>query len=569
MKISSFMHPKRLTQQYHRLYQHFSGQEVDTQLQQLADIACCTRRHMRNVLNGMQQQGWLEWQAQAGRGGRSRLRFCCKPENLRRDSAASLLGQGKVEQALEVLDHDKQALATILLQQLGQHWRNNRQVLSIPYYRALPSLYPGTDLRRSERHLVRQIHSGLTVMNEEKGEVEADVAHHWHQHSSLEWHFHLRPCVRWHDGRLLSVDDVKDSLLRLRQLPLFSHIQTVQALTPRCISIVLNEEDARLPTLLADSAALLLPSSHAQNPEFASHPIGCGPYKVNANDDLHLSLQAFDDYFGYRALLDEIDIWILPELGVEQRSEQQSTKGLEVQVSPVASAEQAYAMEAEQGCYFVLLDSRSALLRSQVLRQQLSHLLSPLLLIQHIPLDVRQYWTVASSLLPQWFHLRQQHEVVGMPVHGALSLNLAYPEDQPDYPAIAQAIQDCLAAAQIKVSCHSISFTDWQQGLGGFDMYLGSVNFTSDIDYAIPAWLLGTPLVRNAAFDAQNHQVTDLHSEWRRGVLDAGNLTAHVLSQHTLLPLFHNRLRLQVSDGMQDLKLNALGWFDFKSAWHR
>lgn len=563
------MHPKRLTQQYHRLYQHFSGQEVETRLQQLADIACCTRRHMRNVLNSMQQQGWLEWQAQVGRGGRSRLRFCCKPESLQKDSAVLLLEQGKVAQALDVLGHDRQALATILLRQLGQHWRNNRQVLSIPYYRALPSLYPGTALRRSERHLVRQIYSGLTAMNEEKGEVEPDVAHHWYQHSPLEWHFHLRPGVRWHDGRLLSVEDVIHSLLRLQQQPLFAHIHTVQALTPRCISISLSEPDERLPALLADSAALLLPSGHAHDPDFASHPVGCGPYKVLVNDTLHLSLQAFDDYFGYRALLDEIDIWMLPELGEKPQPAQQAAAGLEVQVSPMASAEQAHAMEAEQGCYFVLLDTRAASMRSTILRQQLFQLLSPLLLIQHIPLAVRQYWTVASSLLPQWFHLLQQREPAGTPAPDTLSLRLAYPAEQPDYPAIAQAIQNCLAAVQIHLSCHSIPFADWQQGSGGFDIYLGSVNFTSDIDYAIPAWLLGTPLLRNAAFADHHPATADLHRAWRSGQLDARTLSAHILSRHTLLPLFHNWLRLQVSDGMQDLKLNALGWFDFKSAWHR
>ena len=48
---------------------------------------------------------------------------------------------------------------------------------------------------------------------------------------------------------------------------------------------------------------------------FASLPLGTGPYRVSRQDALCLKLSAFDDYFGYRALLDEVEIWQLPELG--------------------------------------------------------------------------------------------------------------------------------------------------------------------------------------------------------------------------------------------------------------
>ena len=560
------MQPTRLAQQYYKLFQHFSGQEIDTHLQQLADILCCTRRHMRNVLGSMQQAGWLDWQAQAGRGGRSRLRFCCTPESLQRDTAALLLEKGKVEQALNVLGNDRQELVAILLSRFGQHWRDNRQVLSIPYYRPLPDLYPGAALRRSERHLVHQIYSGLTAINEEKGEVIPDLAHHWQQKGPLEWHFHLRPNVRWHDGRLLNMQDVQDSLQGLQHLPLFAHIRDIRALTPRSLCIELYEPDDLLPWLLADSAALLLPSNHAEDPDFASFPVGTGPYRVVANDEFHLGLQAFDDYFGYRALLDEIDIWMVPELEVATQHIEQTR--LEVHVSPVASAEHAKAMVAEQGCYFLLLGTRSENMRSAARRQWLFQQLSPLLLIQRIPMEIRQYWTVASSLLPQWFHLCQE------PVAAAegwvnTPLRLAYPAAQLDYPAIADAIQSCLAEFQIEVVCSSIAFTDWQQGKGEYDLWLGSANFTRNIDYSVPAWLLGTPLLRDALSPGYNDEISGLHRDWRQGKLNAWNLTEHALDQYTLLPLFHNWLRLQVSEGMQDLKLNALGWFDFKSVWHQ
>ncbi|XPE43553.1 hypothetical protein ACNKHV_00385 [Shigella flexneri] len=41
-------------------------------------------------------------------------------------------------------------------------------------------------MRRSEP-IARQIFSLLTRINEENGELEADIAHHWQQISPLHW----------------------------------------------------------------------------------------------------------------------------------------------------------------------------------------------------------------------------------------------------------------------------------------------------------------------------------------------------------------------------------------------
>ncbi|MGS9092478.1 SgrR family transcriptional regulator, partial [Salmonella enterica subsp. enterica serovar Infantis] len=78
----------------------------------------------------------------------------------------------------------------------------------------------------SEQHLVRQIFSGLTRINDEKGEVEADLAHHWRQIDPLRWRFYMRPAVLWHDCQELTIDAVIASLTRSANLPLFSHMQT-------------------------------------------------------------------------------------------------------------------------------------------------------------------------------------------------------------------------------------------------------------------------------------------------------------------------------------------------------
>lgn len=69
------MSSSRLQQQFIRLWQCCDGKSQETTLNELAEMLSCSRRHMRTLLNMMESRGWLAWEAEAGRGKRSRLTF--------------------------------------------------------------------------------------------------------------------------------------------------------------------------------------------------------------------------------------------------------------------------------------------------------------------------------------------------------------------------------------------------------------------------------------------------------------------------------------------------------------
>lgn len=560
------MRDARLNEHYQRLYRMLGGQPADTTLQQLADGLCCTRRHMRNLLQRMQANGWIVWQARVGRGERSHLEFVVAAGALQRERAIALLAEGRIEQAAQLLGDDRQALEAAVRARLGRRWDRERQVLAVPYYRPLGNLVPGTPLRRSERHLVGQIFNGLTRINEEKEEIEADLAHHWYCRGPLEWHFHLRPAVRWHDGKPLAIEDVVATIERLRTLPLYAHIRSVQALSPHTLALTLSEPDTWLLWLLADSAAMVLPADHAARPGFAAQPVGTGPYRVERNDRLRLRLAAFDDYFGYRALLDAIEIWVVPTFHPPVPPAPDPCR-LQVQVNPGAGGGDDVDMALEQGCHFLLCDGRQPWLREPAVRAALARLLSPLALADRLPGEVRQYWTPAASLLPAWFHRPPDADAEDTAARLPSRLRLAFPAQQPEYRAMAQAMADALGRHGVTVECRCLDFGLWEQGEGDADLWLGSVNFSAHPAYSVAAWLLGTPLLRHCLEADGVLPLSDWHSAWRAGALDAQQLTAHIVRPRWLMPLFHSWFRLRASPQMQDLRLNSLGWFDFKTAW--
>ena len=511
----------------------------------------------------MQAVGWIDWQGNSGRAARSCLRFLCSVEDLQRAQASSLLQQGRIAQAMSMLN-DRQSMSALLLAQLGQRWEQGRQVLTVPYYRPLRNLSPAGALRRTERHLVSQIFSGLTRMNEASGEIEPDLAHHWQMRDPLTWQFHLRPAVRWHDGQPLRMEQVIASLRRLIGTPLYGHWRAVTASAPRCVTIELSSPDCWLPWLLADGSASIVPSGLADTPDFAAHPVGTGPYRVESNDAWQLRLQAFDDYFGWRALLDQVNIVVVPEVMGECAWSIHGLSGaLQIRArEDEALLESRMEMGCEQGCYFLLFDGRVDTLRDPLLRQWLSWLLMPVALLGTLASDVMGNWTPAASVLPTWFHTRPLAMV--MPDCLPESLRLGYYADQPHYPLLAEAIASRLAEHGISLQCGAVPYADWEQGQGKFDLWLGSVNFASPIDYAVPAWLFGSPLLRACLFGLP---LAQWQEDWRAGKCHASEMAAELVGQQWLLPLFHLWYRLSGSCRAQGVRLNSLGWFDFKSAW--
>ena len=123
----------RLQHHYLRLLAHFGQQPSQTHLDALAELLCCTRRHVRGLLEQMAALGWLSWQGAAGRGRRSSLQLLASEAQLRLVRAGALLEEGELDGAVAALGADGQQLVALLRSQLGQHQIQDRQLLRIPY----------------------------------------------------------------------------------------------------------------------------------------------------------------------------------------------------------------------------------------------------------------------------------------------------------------------------------------------------------------------------------------------------------------------------------------------------
>ncbi|NBZ74491.1 HTH-type transcriptional regulator SgrR [Klebsiella quasivariicola] len=545
------MSSSRLQQQFIRLWQCCDGKSQETTLNELAEMLSCSRRHMRTLLNMMESRGWLAWEAEAGRGKRSRLTFLYTGLALQQQRAEDLLEQDRIDQLVQLVG-DKAAVRQMLISHLGRSFRQGRHILRVLYYRPMKNLLPGSALRRSETHIARQIFSALTRVNEENGELEADIAHHWQQLTPTHWRFFLRPGIHFHHGRELEMADVIASLQRSNALPLYSHIERIESPTAWTLDIHLRQPDRWLPWLLGQVPAMVLPQEWQTMTHFSSMPVGTGPYAVVRNNQNQLKIHAFEDYFGYRALIDEVNVWVLPEISEEPNG------GLTLQGN--TESEKAVESRLEEGCYYLLFDSRSSLGANDAVRRWLSYLFQPANLLYHAGEHYQGNWFPAYGLLPRWHHA--SNHACEKPA-GLEAVTLTYYRDHVEHRVIGGIMRDLLAAHQVKLEIQELEYDAWHRGEVVSDIWLNSVNFTLPIEFSLFAYLYEVPLIQRCIpIDWQADAC-----RWRAGEFNPATWSQRLLAGQHIVPLIHHWLMIQGQRSMRGVRMNTLGWFDFKSAW--
>lgn len=123
--------------------------------------------------------------------------------------------------------------------------------------------------------------------------------------------FTLRDGIRFHDGNLVTVEDIKYSIDKCADtsngeplIAAFSNIDSVNIIDKKTVEIVLKEPNTEFDAELANVTAAIIPASNT-NPD--TNPIGTGPYKyVSRSPQENFVMAAFDDYWGDKANIKDV-----------------------------------------------------------------------------------------------------------------------------------------------------------------------------------------------------------------------------------------------------------------------
>ena len=169
-------------------------------------------------------------------------------------------------------------------------------------------------------------------------EFSPAIATAWHQVSPTVFEVTIRDDVKFHDGTLVTVDDVVFTYQRIIDAvtpeygsikkQFFNNFEKVEAVDATTVRFTTFKPEPLFETLLNAQQGYIVPKAYIMGltgdptaaevsdyEAFALAPIGTGPYKITAfQPGESLVYERFDDYFGDKAPLESFELKRIAEL---------------------------------------------------------------------------------------------------------------------------------------------------------------------------------------------------------------------------------------------------------------
>lgn len=574
-----------LLRYYSRLAPLGISEDIKTALPMLAQTLFTSSRHARNLLNDMQQLGWLTWRPKVGRNQRSTLILHSPLAELKNQLAALRIQQGKYEKALEILENDHVAFGYLLQTTSGASMREGRLHIQLTYKRPFERLVPHDMQRSSERYLLRQVYCCLVHSNG-NGILEPQLAHHWHyDETNLEWIFYLRPGLSFHNGNAIDAKGVANLFNKLKALPHYrselSHLVEVSAPLVNKVVFKLNIADQGFGGLLSGVKYGIQPANQLNDSE-SKRVIGSGPFSISEHSNAKLCLEAFERYYGCRALTDQVTIWQIDE--TELREKQIETNQPEAQQDSchyylshavdAHSREDTQQSQVEDGCLFVLFNQQPSDALTDAQRRYLSSFINAEKIIEQLTLSQRLFGCeLAYNLLPIWHRvIRPAAEEVALPAQITLAVY--------NYTALqscALALKALLEQQGTQVIINVYSFRELNQramaGTLNESLIITNINLDDNRHASAFTSLYHNPVLQSCigpeAKDWLTQSLNQLRSETplHQYLTALEPIASALINQYWLTPLFHHRQTLRFHGVLKDVALTNWGWPDIKNVW--
>ncbi|MDO5409977.1 MAG: ABC transporter substrate-binding protein, partial [Lachnospiraceae bacterium] len=183
----------------------------------------------------------------------------------------------------------------------------------------IDTLHPANFSTTVELNILNQIYDTLMYMNpDETHEPEPRIAEKYEiSKDGLEYTFHLRKDVTFHDGSKLTAADVKYSL-EMYQASEYQGYEVdglASVETPDDYTVVCHLEYPYSPFLLGVCNVHIASKSYSEKSaeDFANIPMGTGPYKyVKREKGSSISLEAYKDYYRGEAAIKKVNFEVVP-----------------------------------------------------------------------------------------------------------------------------------------------------------------------------------------------------------------------------------------------------------------
>jgi peptide/nickel transport system substrate-binding protein len=251
--------------------------------------------------------------------------------------------------------------------------------------------------------------SGL-LQRDAQMNLHGDLADTWEIPNPLTYTFHLRPGVRFQDGRPLTSADVKftfDYILnpanRSPKRGAFRLVASIDTPDPVTVIFHLKEPYASFPVNLVRTTTGIVPANAPG--DFSRHPIGSGPFRfVSQSQDSEVTIERNPEYFGTAPQISRVRFRIVPDAIVRALELRKGSADLELSslapdMIPVLAKQSSLSVTEGPGANltYLGLNLEDPILARREVRQALAYATDREALIRFLLHGQAQ---IASGVLP-------------------------------------------------------------------------------------------------------------------------------------------------------------------------
>ena len=181
------------------------------------------------------------------------------------------------------------------------------------------TLDPQRTIDTTSNKTIRLIFNGLLSLDKDLN-VQPCLAESWEAVDDTNTIFHLKKGVKFHNGDIMTAEDVKFSLDRARSLPQcaynFTPIKEITVIDKNTIKITTDTPFGSLLNQLSITNSSIVNKKLVEASEdvFLTNPVGTGQFKFKSWDiGNKLTIERFDDYYGTISKLKEVVIKFITE----------------------------------------------------------------------------------------------------------------------------------------------------------------------------------------------------------------------------------------------------------------
>lgn len=280
--------------------------------EEIATIIGFSTKQTKRYLQRWSSEGWIKFISGKGRGNSSQLKWLKNVEACFEEQVMQILEHESAEISSKYLMFDwstecRQRLMKKFRNKLGFEQQINDKLI-VPRKNPFLTLHPLKAADSHSANIVATVYNRL-VSVDESGIVSSELSHSWDMTDS-KLRLYLKKDIAFHDGSILTAEDVVYCLRKLKDDPQFrllcEPIKQIEAITPLIVDITYPAGCTYCLQLLGSMNA----SIYKEHLDFV---YGTGCYYVEDNGPSITTLVAFKDFYGERPLLDTIEFVQVPE----------------------------------------------------------------------------------------------------------------------------------------------------------------------------------------------------------------------------------------------------------------